>query len=201
MNSHNKVSRSGRGFTLIELMVTVAVVAILAAIAVPNLRAFILRNALTTSTSELRAVLARARVEAVNRATVVSVTPGSTTGASTVGWTGGFLLFVNPMNGQTLALASSLGVSGTDRKTAKLLQQGDFYDQNTVSVTTASSGGAMTRVSYGADGRLAGVSNGTLTFCVDPNVVTTENARIMEVSPDGRVSITRATLSPCPAAS
>jgi prepilin-type N-terminal cleavage/methylation domain-containing protein len=50
-------SRS-QGFTLIELMVTVAIVAILAAIAIPNYRDYVIRGQLVDATQGLSAVRA-----------------------------------------------------------------------------------------------------------------------------------------------
>jgi type IV pilus assembly protein PilE len=45
--------RKARGFTLIELMITVAIVAILAAIVVPSYRDYITRSRITEATSNL----------------------------------------------------------------------------------------------------------------------------------------------------
>jgi type IV fimbrial biogenesis protein FimT len=196
--------KSQIGFTLIELMVTVAVLAILAAIAVPNLRSFILSNALSSATSELRSVLARARVEAINRASIVTVTPGATSGSSVIGWSDGYKLFVNPLNSLAYSAGQQLG-SGTDKKRSDLLQQGEFYGTNVVSITSSGGvGGALKGISYGSDGRTvqgaANNANGKLILCVDPAIVTSENARVIDISLDGRVSITRDTMTTCPVA-
>jgi len=53
--------RSGRGFTLIELMITVAVVAILASVALPSYTDYVRRSRITEATNEL--VTLRVRLE------------------------------------------------------------------------------------------------------------------------------------------
>jgi prepilin-type N-terminal cleavage/methylation domain-containing protein len=50
--------RPSKGFTLIELMITVAIVAILAAIAIPNYRDYVIRGQLVDATTGLAAVRA-----------------------------------------------------------------------------------------------------------------------------------------------
>jgi prepilin-type N-terminal cleavage/methylation domain-containing protein len=47
------LKRSSRGFTLIEAMITVAVIAILAAVALPSYNDFVLRGRLVDATNEL----------------------------------------------------------------------------------------------------------------------------------------------------
>lgn len=57
--------KQARGFTLIELMVVVAVLGVLAAIAMPNMRDFIDRQRLVTQAREIANVMQLARSEAI----------------------------------------------------------------------------------------------------------------------------------------
>lgn len=57
----------GRGFTLVELMVTVAVAAILLVIAVPSFRTMLATNQLVTAANEVVGGLSEARMEAIQR--------------------------------------------------------------------------------------------------------------------------------------
>lgn len=67
--------RKGRGFTLVELMVVLILMAILMAIGVPSYRGFILNQRLITTTADLRIALVTARSEAVKRNRTVKVLP------------------------------------------------------------------------------------------------------------------------------
>jgi type IV fimbrial biogenesis protein FimT len=91
------------GFTLIELMVTIAIVAILAALAAPSLQAFIVRNTFAGIGNEFQGSLLRARTEAVNKnscTTMCMSNTGDNTAPSclTTGndWQVGWIVFLNP---------------------------------------------------------------------------------------------------------
>lgn len=82
--------RRGAGFTLIELMVVIATVAILAALAAPSLRNFAANQALAGVTSDLMAASMTARSTAINRNQTVVIEPVSGTD-----WTSGWRVYVD----------------------------------------------------------------------------------------------------------
>lgn len=89
--------RRNHGFTLIELMVTLAVLAVVLTIAAPSFQEMIDRNRARSTADGLVTALVTARTEAVSRNEVVTLCPSAngtscTTGAS-VDWQNGWLLF------------------------------------------------------------------------------------------------------------
>jgi type IV fimbrial biogenesis protein FimT len=81
------------GFTLIELMVTVTVMAIVLTVGVPAFKDTIRDNVLTASINEFIATLNFARSEAVKRGVYVTVRKASA--SSSVGWEGGWQVFTD----------------------------------------------------------------------------------------------------------
>lgn len=73
--SGSRTRRSAAGFTLLELMIGITVLAIGLGIAVPSFMDLIRQNRLTTQTNGLMGALAIARSEAVKRGTPVTVCP------------------------------------------------------------------------------------------------------------------------------
>jgi type IV fimbrial biogenesis protein FimT len=76
------------GFTLLELMITIAVVAILVAIAYPSMTAFLQRDQAVAQSNNIRANLQFARGQAAATRAYVSICPLAAAGGSTCATTG-----------------------------------------------------------------------------------------------------------------
>jgi type IV fimbrial biogenesis protein FimT len=79
-----------RGFTLIELMVTVSIAAILMMVAVPSMTTFMRNSQLTSFSNTLLAAINAARGEAMKRGRYAMVVP-----ADNANWSSGWIVFVD----------------------------------------------------------------------------------------------------------
>lgn len=102
--------RRARGFTLIELMVTIAVIALLAAVAAPAMVTLMNSNRLSSSAGELTAALQLARAEAVRRSATVTVCGSADGIACTNGadWANWIVLGTNNMTAATDVVRSGV---------------------------------------------------------------------------------------------
>lgn len=115
-----------KGFTLIELMVTISIVGIMAAIAVPNFTTFIQNSRIVAQANDLVTSLNYARSEAVKRWQGITVCPGTAAGCSnSANWSNGWVVFVdNDANGVPDNAASVLRVK------AETLEGGNTLNGN-----------------------------------------------------------------------
>lgn len=127
-----------RGLTLIELLVTLAVLVVLLTVAVPGMRNLVKNNRLVAATNALVTSLAYARSEAIKRGRPVTVC-ASSDGATCDGspWQSGWIVFVDGATAGT--------VDGAD---AILRAHGGAADGVTIDL------GGMSHVRYLATGEI-----------------------------------------------
>jgi len=182
------------GFTLVELMVTLAVAAIVLTVGVPSFQTLIKNNRLTTAANALVASLNLARSEAIKRGVRVTVCK-SADGASctTAGnWEQGWIVFTD---------LNSDG-SFTDDGDATPCETGEecilrVHESLPTSLTLRSGTNFSNWVSYlpsGISRGNNGLANDTFRLCHDND---TSDARSIAVSTTGRVSVTQGASS-CP---
>lgn len=193
MTAHSSTMNRSAGFSLIELMVVIAIAAILATLAVPSFQGMIASSNLTSTTNDLVAAFARARSDAVRRGKRVTVCMSADGAQCTTSgsWSQGWIMFndndhsdanANVKTGETItAVAAALS--------------------NQLVIT-----GSMPYVSYSADGQAklmnGGSGAGTLRICSTSSALTNDTrARDLVINFAGRVNIVKPTgvAANCPA--
>ena len=106
----NLSSKARDGFTLIEMLVVLVIIAVLLRLAAPSFQRLIVDSRMTTQSNELLTTLYFARSEAVKRNAVVSVcksADGSTCATSGT-WAQGWIVFTDSTASGTLGTVDSL---------------------------------------------------------------------------------------------
>ncbi|MEM9101477.1 MAG: GspH/FimT family pseudopilin [Pseudomonadota bacterium] len=83
---HNSLGKNTQGFTLIELFLTIAILAVIAAIGVPSFQETVRSNRITSSSNDIVHSLNYARMEAIRRG--ASITLKTTSGTND--WSNGY---------------------------------------------------------------------------------------------------------------
>jgi type IV fimbrial biogenesis protein FimT len=120
--------KSKSGFTLVEMLVVLAIVVILLAIGIPGMRSLIASQRVRTAASNLQAYLNLTRAEALKRNANVTLSPNSSTdwtagwhivdGSGTTLYTTAAVPSIVIAGGSSTTLPSSITYRGTGRVTS-----------------------------------------------------------------------------------
>jgi type IV fimbrial biogenesis protein FimT len=160
-----------RGFTVIELLITVAIVAILVAIAAPEFDRFTTGSSLDMTTDTFQATLGYARSEALKRGTNVSVRPNDP-----ANWGAGWQTYVDtPIAPSCATVAPAVGQALRIHEVNR--------DRTVFRVTTAgtcNAGVAIPCLTFNGRGRLVdNLGNGVSpTLCVSDSRYSSTQRRV-----------------------
>ncbi len=172
--------RGARGFSLVELMITVAIAAILLALAFPSFTNLIRSNRVTSATNELVATIMLARTEAIRSpggAAVCTSSDGASCDAAG-NWNTGWIVFRD---------RNSDGVpTGVNDTVLKFVQGPDAVD-----ITAQSAGGGVDNrlVRFDQRGRVIGTQR---RLAIQAEECSNQPLRSeMVIQPTGQVSLDR----------
>lgn len=172
--------RKNNGFTLIELIITLSVAAILVTTAVPGFKQVMMNNRMATQVNELINALTLARSEAVKRKVEVTLCKSSNGGScGATGWEDGWIVFINNDNDKPAAVDNG----------EEILR---VYGALPGNATLRGNNNVSNYITYRADG--FSNTNGTYTLCDSRGA---SKARAVVISKTGRPRIETGS-STCP---
>ncbi|NOQ79557.1 MAG: prepilin-type N-terminal cleavage/methylation domain-containing protein [Gammaproteobacteria bacterium] len=147
--------RYSKGFTLIELMITIVILSILVSIAIPSFQETIRRNTVTATANDLIASLLFARSEAIKREQNVAIITSDN-------WASGWEIFID---------SNKNNVKNNGEEVL------NSYTLDIANISIAGNGGVNTAIVYSPSGRIKNtltspttdflqISNKDLTRCI-----------------------------------
>ena len=163
------------GFTLVELMIAIAVVAVLLGLALPSFQQSMRSNRVATATNEMIAALSLARSEAIRNNGGGAVCPSTNGTACGASWSDGWLVWADTNGNSTL-----------DAGEAVLR-----YSQGNPRLAVSNTGGT---VAFDSRGRRRAVGDQTLTLRPD-ECASQPLQRTLTINASGQVTTVRGACS------
>lgn len=184
MVSQAKVSQLKNGFTLVEVLMSVVVAAVLLGLAVPSFTTFTKNRLITSQANEFVTSLALARSEALKRVSRVTVcrSANGSTCVSSGNWEQGWIVFNDKNNNGQV---NATGNPDTHEQVLKYVSE--LENGNTLK-GSSNVAAYVSYVSTGNSKLLSGAfQSGTLVLCDDRGAG--DHARVIAVNVTGRVRV------------
>lgn len=186
------------GYTLVELAVVIAIVAIFLAYAVPSYKAVLVQNRIGSEINDINTDIEMARSSAIKQGVPVVICPStnvtnatpSCSGASN--WETGWIIFTDVANNQTFATASGDALI----RVHSPLQANDTVSGTVGSAATGPFGGALTLLEFNRmGGATIGSSSKFAALSVHDSANTLAWRRCVVVSNVGTTTLNSQTLN------
>lgn len=143
--------RKNQGFTLIELIVTVSIVAIFASIAVPSFTEIVKRNRISVTTNEFMSNLVLARSEALKRSRTVTLcaSANQTSCSGSTDFSKGWIVYAD-CDGDSALTSTPVDCNGDGVNESEVIKVNDGYENLLID------GNANSEISFNFSGRVAG---------------------------------------------
>ncbi len=169
-----------KGFTLIELIVAVAVVALALGLAAPSYEMFVVSSRMSGSVNELQGAVAYARSEAVKKQATVTMCSSADGAAcaNSAQWTNGWLIFTDRDSDATVDAADTIARVGNQQEGGSSVKLEGFSYGDGV-------------IQFNAEGMLRGgnPAAGSIIVCPNDNDVQDAKAVVLYISGFSRLAV------------
>lgn len=166
--ARRRAATANRGLSLIEVLIVMAIAAILLGVGVPNMQSFIVNNRLASVTHEFYTALQLARSEAVRRGAQITLVHNGAAGSGN--WGAGWTMFVDTNRNAALDAGEE-----TLRAGAPLAAPLTLYG----------SANFANFIAFDANGRLTTAGGGVFVVCQGANLAESGQSRSRAVLVNG----------------